>query len=80
MANPVPFCERCGRPGATLSGVHPGAEGLIAWTLFRCGHMRAEIVLDDQLDDQGDEAIPSLEELPADLKASPPHVCCGRGA
>lgn len=68
MPNPVPFCERCGRPGATLSGVHPGAEGLIAWTLFRCGHMRAEIVLGDQLDDQEEEAIPALdalEELPA---------------
>jgi hypothetical protein len=39
-----------------LSGVHPGAEGLIHWTLFRCGHMRAEVVLEE-------DSAPALEEL-----------------
>lgn len=47
MTDAVPFCERCGRPGPSLSGVHPGSDGLVRWTLYRCGHVRQEIVYDD---------------------------------
>jgi hypothetical protein len=30
-----------------LSGLHPGADGLVRWTLYRCGHVLQEIVYDD---------------------------------
>jgi len=30
-----------------LSGVHPSSDGLVRWTLYRCGHVRQEIVYDD---------------------------------
>lgn len=59
MTDPVPFCERCGRPGATLSGMHPGDEGLVHWTLYRCGHMHTRIVLDEELD-----ALPTTPSVP----------------
>ncbi|MGZ8580506.1 MAG: hypothetical protein ACXWW9_04415 [Actinomycetota bacterium] len=47
MTDPIPFCERCGRPGPSLSGMHVGDEGIVRWTLYRCGHVHTQIVLDD---------------------------------
>ena len=55
MTNQVPFCERCGRPGPTLSGFHPREDGLVRWTLFRCGHMRTEV-------DDVATSVPSSEQ------------------
>lgn len=43
MSNHVPFCQQCGRPGITLSGIHPGGDGFVRWTLFRCGHLHTEV-------------------------------------
>ena len=48
MTDPVPFCERCGRPGQSLSGMYVGDEGLVRWTLYRCGHVHTQVVLDDE--------------------------------
>ena len=47
MTDPIPFCEQCGRPGPSLSGVHVGDEGLVRWTLYRCGHVHTQVVLED---------------------------------
>lgn len=47
MSDAVPFCQRCGRPGPSISGMHPRDEGIVRWTLYRCGHVHSEIVLDD---------------------------------
>jgi hypothetical protein len=46
MNAPAPFCEECGRVGARLSGLHPGDAGIVRWTLYKCGHVTTEIVLD----------------------------------
>jgi len=27
--------------------MHVGDEGLVRWTLYRCGHVHAQVVLDD---------------------------------
>ncbi|MDH4113073.1 MAG: hypothetical protein OEV60_10420 [Actinomycetota bacterium] len=59
MNDPVPFCEECGRVGATLTGVHPADAGIVRWTLYRCGHVTTEIQLDSsasdaELDDRPD--------------------------
>jgi hypothetical protein len=40
MDEPTPFCEMCGRVGVTLTGMHPDDDGLVRWTLYRCGHVR----------------------------------------
>ena len=49
MDTPIPFCEECGRVGARLSGLHPGDAGVVRWTLYPCGHVTTEIVLDPTL-------------------------------
>jgi hypothetical protein len=33
--------------------VHPGGDGLVRWTLYRCGHVLQEIVYDDVEQDAG---------------------------
>ncbi|MGE5225354.1 MAG: hypothetical protein ACM3OO_00590 [Planctomycetaceae bacterium] len=30
-----------------LSGTHPGDGGVVRWAIYRCGHMKTEIALDD---------------------------------
>lgn len=45
----MPFCTECGTVGTILSGVHPDADGIVRWTLYRCGHLRSEVVLDEVL-------------------------------
>jgi hypothetical protein len=55
MTEAIPFCGRCGRPGPSLSGLHPGTDGLVRWTLYRCGHVLQEIVYDDVEIDQDAE-------------------------
>lgn len=47
MDAPVPFCEECGTIGPMLSGTHPGDGGVVRWAIYRCGHMKTEIALDD---------------------------------
>jgi hypothetical protein len=47
MDTPTPFCEDCGTLGLMLSGVHPGDGGIVRWALYRCGHMKTEILLDE---------------------------------
>ncbi|MEA2520662.1 MAG: hypothetical protein QOI81_308 [Actinomycetota bacterium] len=47
MNTPVPFCEECGVVGVRLSGVHPEEGGLVLWAIYRCGHVKTEIVLDE---------------------------------
>jgi hypothetical protein len=37
------YCERCGNTGVELSGMHPGDDGLMRWTLFACGHMATQL-------------------------------------
>lgn len=49
MDTPVPFCEECGRVGARLSGLNPADVGVVRWTLYSCGHLTTEIVLDASL-------------------------------
>jgi len=49
MDEPVPFCGDCGAIGVMLSGMHPGDGGIVRWALYRCGHMKTEIVLEDVL-------------------------------
>jgi hypothetical protein len=43
MDEPTPFCDMCGRVGVTLTGMHPDDDGLVRWTLYRCGHVRTLI-------------------------------------
>jgi hypothetical protein len=52
-------CEECGHLGVVLSGMHPTDGGVVRWTLYRCGHMKTEIELDE---------VPSSEP---DLHPSP---------
>ena len=60
----VPFCQECGRPGPpSLSGMHPGDDGLVRWTLYRCGHMLTEIVLEDA-------EVPAAERGPRQAQPS----------
>jgi hypothetical protein len=47
MVDPMPFCGDCGVVGVALTGVHPGADHLVRWTIYRCGHAKTEIVLDE---------------------------------
>lgn len=47
MTDPVPFCEQCGRPGPSLSGMHVSDDGLVRWTLYRCGHVHTQVVPED---------------------------------
>jgi hypothetical protein len=47
MRGPVPFCEECGVVGVSLTGMHPGDDGLVRWTIYRCGHTRTEILLEE---------------------------------
>jgi hypothetical protein len=42
----IPFCTRCGRVGPRLSGLHPDDVGIVRWTLFPCGHVNTEPVMD----------------------------------
>lgn len=49
MDDRVPFCEECGRVGTGLSGLHVDDTGLVRWTLYRCGHVTTQIVLDEVL-------------------------------
>ena len=49
MNTPVPFCEECGVLGVILSGMHPADEGIVQWALYQCGHVRTEIVLEEEL-------------------------------
>jgi hypothetical protein len=51
MDEPTPFCEMCGRVGVTLTGMHPDDDGLVRWTLYRCGHVRTliDVGTDDEL-------------------------------
>jgi hypothetical protein len=30
-----------------MSGMHPGNDGLVRWTLYRCGHLISRIVVED---------------------------------
>lgn len=50
MDRVVPFCEECGRPGVRLTGFHPTDAGLVRWTQYCCGHMKTQIVLEDELE------------------------------
>jgi hypothetical protein len=61
----VPFCERCGRPGPSLSGFHPEDDGLVRWTLYRCGHVITEVVIEDDASsaEEADITI-SIERAP----------------
>ncbi len=43
----VPFCEECGVVGMVLSGLHPEEGGIVRWAIYRCGHVKTEIMLDD---------------------------------
>ena len=45
MDEPTPFCDTCGRVGVTLTGMHPDDDGLVRWTLYRCGHVRTTLQL-----------------------------------
>lgn len=49
MTNSIPFCETCGRVGPSISGFHPNDEGLVRWTLYRCGHVRTDVAPDGVL-------------------------------
>ena len=60
MHRVVPFCEECGRPGVRLTGLHPTDAGLVRWTQYCCGHMKTEIVLEEEL-----EAADDLRDQPA---------------
>ncbi|MGE5225947.1 MAG: hypothetical protein ACM3OO_03630 [Planctomycetaceae bacterium] len=54
MDGAVPFCEECGQRGVALCGVHPTDGGVVRWTLYRCGHMKTEIELNEApADDPG---------------------------
>lgn len=46
MDTPAPFCGECGHVGASLSGLHPSDAGIVRWTIYRCGHVTTQIVLD----------------------------------
>ena len=46
MTDQMPFCPECGTVGTMLSGLHPGAGGIVRWTIFRCGHTRTEVLLE----------------------------------
>jgi hypothetical protein len=63
MDTPVPFCEECGVIGVMLSGLHPEEGGIVRWAIYRCGHMKTEIVLDDVPADKPDllPAAPRLQ-------------------
>jgi hypothetical protein len=54
METPVPFCEECGVVGVRLSGLHPEEGGITRWALYRCGHVKTEIVLDEVLPEKID--------------------------
>ena len=78
MESSVPFCEECGRLGPRLTGVHPSDAGVVRWTLYRCGHMKTEIVLDAAHEDVGrrgdDHAVPmpASDLMPASEGAALP--------
>jgi hypothetical protein len=50
MDEPTPFCDTCGRVGVTLTGMHPDDDGLVRWTLYRCGHVRTTLQLESSSD------------------------------
>ena len=54
MEASVPTCEECGHRGVVLSGMHPEDSGIVRWTLYGCGHMNTEIVLDEVSVDEPD--------------------------
>ncbi len=33
----------------SISGFHPNDEGLVRWTLYRCGHVRTDVAPDGVL-------------------------------
>lgn len=77
MEGPVPFCEECGRVGARLTGVHPNDAGVVRWTLYRCGHMKTEIVLDNAPEvartrDDAVHPMPASDLMPASEGAALP--------
>ena len=43
-----PFCAECGSVGVMLSGMHPAADGVVHWAIFRCGHTSSVIVFDEE--------------------------------
>lgn len=47
MDEQMPFCTECGTVGMILSGLHPGTDGPVRWTIYRCGHMRTEVLLEE---------------------------------
>jgi hypothetical protein len=47
MNPPVPFCEECGVVGVRLSGLHPEEGGVVRWAIYRCGHVKTQILLDE---------------------------------
>ena len=71
MTDPVPFCKECGRPGPpSLSGMHPGDDGLVRWTLYRCGHMLTEIVLEDPTADASESPAPTRTASQSERRSS----------
>jgi hypothetical protein len=58
MDKPDPSCDRCGHVGVELAGMHPSHKGLMRWTLYSCGHMSTEIVLDTIRTDEGSDLVP----------------------
>jgi hypothetical protein len=54
----VPFCEECGVVGVTLSGLHPEDGGVVRWVIYRCGHVKTEIMPDEVPD-----RVPHLVDL-----------------
>jgi hypothetical protein len=62
MDTSIPSCDRCGHVGVELAGMHPSHHGLVRWTLYSCGHMRTEVVLETLPTDEGsDRAAERLE-------------------
>ncbi|MEA2556578.1 MAG: hypothetical protein QOG88_116, partial [Actinomycetota bacterium] len=51
---PVPFCEECGVVGVSLSGLHPEEGGIVRWAIYRCGHVKTQILLDEVAVDKPD--------------------------
>jgi len=58
MDTPAPFCGECGRVGASLSGLHPSDAGIVRWTIYRCGHVTTQFVLDATLSGDEPELLP----------------------
>ena len=68
MDEPTPFCDICGRVGVSLTGMHPDDDGLVRWTLYRCGHVRTliDVGADEPLA-PGAPVVFGLDDRPAPI-------------